>query len=422
VLFAVSSFADYRTPGTGEVYTLDLLADLAPDVLQETGYGLLLTDKLIIAPNDALEVVNETLYFAGVTEVTDQYTGALLATYVSVLVVEGGLQADNWTLKSIPEVILQTCSHGLIVGAPTQEGAAAAVIQDCTFERLGVGLAVRGNGKANVERVRFNDCFYAGVNTYMNGELILKNSTSLNSLTSVSSPAKLQMAGCRTEGAGLTLSETLEGTAIVDNSFLGDTGIGLNVNGDVKGSVRGNQFGGFEYGAVFTGLATGLFDRNVFWGAKEVGIVCDASATPTLRRNQVILNCVRTLTPQGQIQKPAIFTMEGAQPDFGTVGDPGLNVIRYNGGLAFYHAGTETISAVGNLWGRLPAAKIEDLIYHQPDDVGDADGNGIVSGLVIYQPFCPVDEVPGSADIDWSGRIDHRDLFMLYRDWHQTED
>ena len=423
IVFAGSAFGEYRTPGNGLVYGLGDLAGPAGDTLEETDYGFILHDKLIISPSDTLEIDGENIWVATretIEEGTPPFE-VIETLLMPCIVVEGEISATNSVIISVTGAQIEDAGHGIIVTGLDHQGAANANIDNCTFASLMKALSVAAGGQATVSNCRFNNSFITPIHAYMSATLAIDTCEFYQSNTLVLSDSLIQITNCRSEGGGVSLAGCSESSQITDCIFAGSDGIGVYTLSEGATKVSGCQFSGFDYGGYACGESDIRLNRNTFWSNRQGALVFDASATPVLRSNRIMGNCVEILTPEGKQYDPAILVMDGASPDFGTQASPGLNVIRWNGPLTFYNASTHDVSAQGNLWDFLKQDAIENLIYHRPDDLSDSDGSGFLSGTVTYEPFAQFSEDPGNADIDWSGRVDYKDLLLMYRDWHTQQ-
>jgi len=419
-LLAAAARAEYRTPGTGVIYTFEELVLLAGDAFQETDYGLVLHDRVIVSASDGLQVAGGELYVATpeAHDIAKPYAYPAQVVVTPCIVIEGTLSAQGWTLKSVPGVQDNVKGHGLMVNGLGHQGAAAAVVSDCTFDGLLTGLVVRGAATAEVEGSFFTACT-AGAVAYMDGAIAMRNCFFRDTGFESTGRCTLRLEDSRFEGGGITLNNSLDGTVVSRCLAVGGGGIGLMVFGQAKASVVGNQIGGFDYGVFFANASGTRLENNILWGNRESAVVLDATSTPVLRRNRIVHNALEVSSPVGTHPRPAVFVMEGSAPDLGTAADHGFNTIRYNGALALYHAGTEPLSAVGNDWGVMSETAVEDLIYHRPDDDPDADGNGTLSGTVLFLPVRHLEGGPPCPDLDLNGLVEGKDLLLFQREWHR---
>jgi len=423
LVFPASSFGQYSTPGTGEIYSFQDLVPLSGGILEETDFGFVLRDQLTVSAGDTLLVSGGELFLATreLRERTGEY-GTHYADIMPALIVEGSLDAEAWTLSSVPGTERFTSAYGLIVSGIGTPAAATADIRNCTFSDVSVGLTVRGNTSVTVQNSRFIGCFNSGSNTFMEASLSILGSTFIDCGLDSTGTATLDLDNCHVEGDGLNLQGTMENSQISGCMIVGPGLAGIYAAGDSRGQFTGNRIGGFDYG-VLCAESTGIhLEQNAIWGNSQGAFVSGGGAAPVLRGNRILYNGIPVSSPEGEDPRPTILIMDNSQPDLGTVGgDPGLNIIRDNGSISLYNASEGTITAVGNDWGVTSEAQVEDLIYHQPDDAGDTDGSGFLSGPVLYSPIGVLGDYPPTPDLDLSGEVDSRDLLLFQKDWHQAK-
>lgn len=383
------AFGEFRTPGTGEVYTLEDLALLAGEALQKVDTGFVLRDRLVISAKDELRIAGGEMRVgtAETRQRADGHGNTVSYEVIPCVMIAGTLRAEGWTVRSVPMGECDKPGHGVIVGAVGGEDAAEATLSNCAFEGLAVGVTVRGGSKTVAEGCRFVGCIAAGAAAYTDGCVSMRGCSFQGTGLNCTGRSKVLAEGCSFEGAGIDLLDSVEGSTVSGCTLTGERGIGLYVVGNSKVSVQSSRIRGFDYGAFFGGASKARFEDSVICGSRDSAVLCDNKSAPMLRRNRIRHTALEALCPGSDYVRPAILVMDSSAPDLGTATDPGLNAILSNGELAIYHAGTQTVPASGNDWGTGSEEAVERMIYHQPDDGEDADGSGFRSGPVLFLPL-----------------------------------
>jgi len=375
-LAAGSAIAEYRTPGLGTVYTLEDVVGDASGEITKLGGDYLLFDKVIISPSDELQIAGETIWVA--TNDLLSHDDDTLTT--PVLIIEGRLEAAGARMESVTGPTYNA-GQGIVVSGRGHEGAAEAVLADCTFENLQCVWTVSAGGSVVADRCRATGNWRAAALAFGGGALTLRDCVLAGGITA--NNAMLAMERCQIQPGGLTLLSSAASTRIEDCTFESSGGIGLYGAGNAQGLVTGCQFTGFEQSAYFAGTTSLRVEGCEFIDPADAGWICDGTASPVLRNNQIVRN-----TP-GEPERAAILVLEQAQPDLGTAQDAGQNTLDAPGELLFYHAGTVSVPAYGNDWGAATLEEVEPLVYHLPDDATDADGSEFQSGWVRYGQSLP---------------------------------
>lgn len=126
---------------------------------------------------------------------------------------------------------------------------------------------------------------------------------------------------------------------IQNNLFINNSANGLAVVSTAQGEIRNNEFRQTGFGMAIGGQASPKVISNLFVD-NRAGLVLSDSARPVLRQNQFINN------QESGIVLP-LFSQ--AQPDLGTLENPGNNLFQGNGQYGIYNAArNHLIVAVGN--------------------------------------------------------------------------
>ncbi|MGL5081200.1 MAG: DUF1565 domain-containing protein [Microcoleaceae cyanobacterium] len=124
---------------------------------------------------------------------------------------------------------------------------------------------------------------------------------------------------------------------VIENIFTQNEGNGISVARSGQGEIRNNLFQNTGFGVSINDQAAPLIIENKIVDNRD-GIVISHTAKPTLRNNLIENN-----------SRDGVVAIAQAQPDLGTAGNPGQNIIRNNGRHEVYNATRGyTISAVDN--------------------------------------------------------------------------
>ena len=131
---------------------------------------------------------------------------------------------------------------------------------------------------------------------------------------------------------------TAEGNPkITNNIFTQNTGNGISIARSGAGEIRNNLFQNTGFGISVNDEATPVIMENQIIENRD-GVVISHQAKPTLRNNLIENN-----------QRDGVVAISQAQPDLGTVPNPGQNIIRSNGRYDVYNATRGyTLTVVGN--------------------------------------------------------------------------
>ena len=124
---------------------------------------------------------------------------------------------------------------------------------------------------------------------------------------------------------------------IAGNIFIQNTGNGVSVAKSAAGEIRGNLFQDTGFGLAIGGNSTPLIAENQILQNRD-GLFISNSAQPVLRKNVIQDNT-----------RDGIVVISTANPNLGTAGEPGGNLLRNNKRYAINNA-TRTIQilAIGN--------------------------------------------------------------------------
>ncbi|MGF1491075.1 MAG: DUF1565 domain-containing protein [Microcoleaceae cyanobacterium] len=124
---------------------------------------------------------------------------------------------------------------------------------------------------------------------------------------------------------------------ITDSIFARNRGNGISVARSGAGEIRNNLLQSTGFGITVSDEATPLIVANKIVENRS-GIIASHSAQPTLRNNLIENN-----------RRDGVVAISQAQPDLGTQGNPGQNIVRDNGRHDIYNATRgAVIIAIGN--------------------------------------------------------------------------
>jgi hypothetical protein len=401
-MVGIKAFASYRTPDSGTTYTLAALVPLSGGVVQEIPSGFLLTDKLIVAPTDALEVKDQSLQIN-----LFSYETPLINP---CLVIEGRFKAFNshFLPSEMPESgeIIPN-SRGISINGLENGGTAEADVTSCTYQMLKNGIM---GGKCNIriERCMFENCDSGAIFLYSNSKGTVEECIFQKSVVVVND-SSIHMEGCRFEEGNISLSDVAAESLIKNCEFTGSKWSALDIFGNTNPRIEDNVFLNCDYGISICDAqssSTAILEGNLISQCNQGAMIIEGTAEPKLRKNKILYNALHPPYYKDPVVLPAIFVMKYANPDFGTTENHGENIIRYNSPVAFYHAGENVIQAIGNDWGIANPGDAENFIYHQPDDYEDTDQSGYLSGWVVYTPVSylrlyPLSSIQGDFFFSW---------------------
>ncbi len=140
-------------------------------------------------------------------------------------------------------------------------------------------------------------------------------------------------ANSKREGIFVTGTAT---PMITDNVFTKNSGNGITIGQTSKGEIRNNLFQDTGFGISLSEQASPLIANNQMNKNRD-GIVAASNTTPVLRENDIENN-----TEDG------VVVISSANPDLGTQGNPGKNIIKNNARYDINNATRGTLIAYGN--------------------------------------------------------------------------
>lgn len=395
MLFACASvFAQYSTPGNGEVYTLDDLVAQSDGVLTQESGIYYLHEDLIIATSDTLQVFqNGTLWIDPALRIT----------------VSGVLEIDA------PDSFLIDCSEE----GEKFEGIRVEVDANIDWNHLimqnGGGIRLLTELTANITNSEFYNN-YGGVATgavisISRGAHIIEN----NKFVGNETPA-IASAG------NATASPSIIGNYIEANNQensnrpqinMGPTGAATDtiriIDNTILGDRNKTRVGGISVSALIGGNVNAILHNNIIIDNRYGITIAGANVWAEIKGNTIEDNDSEGLPNQGGsginllTQNPTAYdvivtenqirrnlwgvTMQfDAKANFGDdENNPGNNVFseNRNGGqtYALYNNTSNDIMAMHNCWTEDPDITLEDaedVIFHQHDDAS--------LGEVIFDP------------------------------------
>ncbi|MDX2255626.1 MAG: DUF1565 domain-containing protein [Pseudanabaenaceae cyanobacterium bins.39] len=123
---------------------------------------------------------------------------------------------------------------------------------------------------------------------------------------------------------------------ITANQFFRNGTSGLAIEGEASPEIRGNLFQQTTYGMSIRQDASPQVMENTFT-QNQNGMLIQGNAKPLLRGNAIMNN-----------RDYGITILDAASPDFGKVGDEGLNTLQGNGKLDLQNVTRNAVALVGN--------------------------------------------------------------------------
>ena len=370
--------AEYQTPDTGTTYTLFSLAYKAPHVLEQTEDGYLLKDRLILSGSDILVASDANLFIEPIDP--ELFTGPLF-------LIEGRLIAENLVVTTNGDDVKDpNLAHAFLVSASDENDLSEASFTNCIFHTLGFAVDVRHKAKIKMENSTIENCYFHGFFAYMQSDATIINST-FNDADVIFLDSEGSLEQSHFQNAHLSLEEINHDFPVRNCLFEGEKDVGVFIKDSSGVKFEKNIIKGYHHGIIVSGNSDPVLSRNTIKDSLEGGLVAEDNAAPVLRENRIIKNALNPPSVNGPVLLPAILIQDSARPDLGTSVTLGKNVIFDNSGLNVYNATKHRIFAQGNYWDDYLLQKIEDTIYHEPDDYDDADQSGFFSGFVEYYPF-----------------------------------
>ena len=358
---------DYTTPNGGSTYSLSQIATLSGSTHVSGGpTSFTLKGNLTVSPLDTLEIdAGESL----LSEDSLEDPGY-------ALIVKGKINVDgasgNQALLG-SHVETPGLWRGILIMA---DGADASLIHYADIQYASVGISVRGTNAPTIEYNDFSGCKNASILVGPGFSAAIRH----NTITAPNNAAGIVLDAA--QGAEV-LSNTVNGAAVGLVSAGSDAGtlVKLNTTGCVnagmvssgmdEAKLEDNDLLGGHLGGVASDGSSAFWYLNTIDSQETAGMGIVNASTAKFR-----YNTIRDCLGQG-----GVFIDDEAAPDLGTQDERGGNLFQDLAAWDLINYSPGDQYAIGNTWSFSPA---DDVIYDEEEDAGDADGNGVLSGTVIY--------------------------------------
>ena len=399
IFISLSSFlnAQWVSPGDGTIYTLPDLVNVTEGVVTTGPNGFLINADLTISTNDVL-LIDDQVSRIDAADILITINGSMICTNSVRAKIYGLNETEHFKTRFENAT---ACDLRLLY---LSDGAGIKVIEsDVIFD--------------DVKFVYFTRDYSTSVIDIFNCDPVIRNCYfMLNDGPAISSPANgqasPQILNCNfdTNVNGINAPQINLGPGgedsirIVGNeiyTIMADWYVGGVSVADLLGTgstkvllkdniIREGRYGYNQQGMTISSVIEGnqftnnYHEDNPMNGGSGISIYGSTQDNKAILRNNLITGNLWGIT--------AIYQHK---IDLGTEEDPGNNTIHDNGngGIIYdlYNNSTCDIMAIGNDWGTIDEALIEEHIFHQPDDPS--------LGLVTYVPFIGYDQIEETLDI-----------------------
>jgi parallel beta-helix repeat protein len=368
IFTATSDARDYTTPGRGEIFDLYALAALSGGAVQFYGSYFQLNGNVTISPGDTLYIAGGQLLLAADDPTTTGYC----------ISIAGRLLAYGY-----PHAYCMLSSHtnlpGRWYGIKLLPSSTRSIMSYCAISNAVAGISCYG-ASPGIDHCLISQCKYAGIYCYGAAEPIMSDNTILSSHSGAGivlgrySKAVLSNNTITDNLAGVVLADPWPATSVANNRIAFNAEIGLYAAGYDESSIRTNQIEWNNAGMVIAGDSVSTLDGNTVSGNTLLGIATAGNASPRVR-NSIITENYTTIG--------GFVVFDSSRPDLGFVEYPGRNTFHDNLWYDLVNFTTNNLLAFGNSW--TAPHDIDAVIYDDEEDIGDADGNGFISGIVHYE-------------------------------------
>lgn len=370
--------ADFATPNTGATFTLSDITTLSAGTTVHGGpTSYTLAGTLTVSPLDILQIN------AGQSLRAIAVSGGSLPHGV---IIKGRLVCDG---TEVNPILLG--SHEETPGAwrgviLASSGGSASSIRRTRVEYAGVGVNMMGSIAPIIEYNTFYKCLISAITIGPNcSGMIQYNqitpwSHSAGIILNHSATASVKFNTITGGAIGIGASGTDSATQVTDNNIQSGYA-GLVSSAEAAGVLQKNKMENGILGGVAADISSAVWDENEIKNQTLAGMGIVNNAAPQLRKNIFI----------GNATLGGLFIDDEASPDLGNYLENGENnfsaITQWNA----VNFSTKNYYALGNTWS---SANPAEVIYDQSEDTGDADGNGVISGILFH-------EIPSSVQ-NWS--------------------
>jgi hypothetical protein len=327
---------EYTTPNTGVCWDIDDLVANSGGVVTGSGPDYTFRGSVTISPLDTLMIAaGNTLIFDDAQSVFRlwakgilfaQGTAGQMITFTSTHQTPGAWHSINLHQGVLEYCRVEYATHGIYVGYI--ESSASVAHSTIMYNQEGI--------------------FLGGPGAYA---VIRENLIANNQNTGIGGDGGINKG----QEGGKQWESLVEDNQILDNGY-----VGIGLFWGIYATIKGNLISGHDCGIVSGPYAGSIVVENTIVENNR-GVLCDSDGFP------------------GGLKLGDL----GNQ----SFEDDGGNHIYNNLEYDLYNADPETIKAEGNHWGTTDLDIINSHIYDDEEDVGDADGNGVISGLVDFIPL-----------------------------------
>lgn len=392
-ILTLSLAAQYTTPGTGEMYTMEDLVALSGGAVTQENTDFFVNEGLTIAETDTLVISNEFVFIA-----TD-----------TVITVAGGLiTSDNAKLTSMDEETLhfggirfeETAYVNIDETSITYGGSLKVITPNFRISNSILTNHINGaatysvlsfsNGKPEIINCEFYDNAYSAIATPANGSIapVIEGCTMQGNVTKNSNRPQINLGPTGADTTFIRFN-TIIGVDSLDR--VGGISVGLLLGGQGRAVVEENTIQNNRYGINYQGADLVTLTRGNLIDANdnETNPMLGGSGISITGTSDDNHHVILGNTITGNLWGITLISMANAnlgEMDDPNVG-PGNNLFDNNGNggfiYALYNNTANTQMAQGNCWILSnPDATLgdaEEVIFHQPDDE--------TLGEVIFDPL-----------------------------------
>ena len=388
--------AQWVSPGLGTTYTMPDLVDVTNGVVTNNGTTFTINADLTISTGDVLLIDNSVIRIDA-PGVLITINGSMNCVHTGDRVKLYGTQQNQFSM------LFENATGCNIKKMYFSDGAGIRVIEsDVTFDDVKFVYFTRDYSNSVINILNCNptikDCYFmlnegSAIGSPVNGQAspqILNCDFDTNVTDEVNAPQiNLGPGGNDTirivgnEIYTIYASWYVGGISVADLMGVGSTKVLLKDN-----IVKDNRYGYNQQGQTISSVIEGNqfidnnHEDNPMNGGSGISIYGTSVNNKAILRNNLITGNLWGIT--------AIYYHD---IDMGTEDDWGYNEIHDNGngGVIYdlYNNSSCDLMAVGNNWGTATYDRIEDHIFHQPDDPS--------LGLVTFYPYVGsegIDETP----------------------------
>lgn len=404
ICLSATSKAQWTSPGNGTTYTLPDLVNVTDGVVTNGPNGFLINADLTISPNDVL-LIDDEVTRIDAANILITIKGSLVCTNTGNNRVKfyGLNETEHFSMR------FENATGCDIKKMYFSDGAGIKVIEsEVTFDDVKFAYFTRDYCNAVIDVFNcdpvIKNCFFmlnqgAAISSPANGQASpqILNCDFDTNVTDHQNLPQINLGPGGNDTIRIVGNEVytimatwhVGGISVADLMGTGSTKVLLKDN-----IIREGRYGYNQQGQTISSLIVGnqflnnYYEDNPMNGGSGISIYGSSTNNKAILRNNVITGNLWGIT--------AIYFHD---IDLGTEEDWGNNEIHdnINSGKVYdlYNNSACDIMAVGNDWGSVDEAEIEDHIVHQVDDPS--------LGLVTFIPYVGYDQI---EEIDDAQEID----------------